>query len=97
MATGISGYSSANITSDAKIYTDITFAEGADYGGDTGGEPEYSVAIKIQNGRLESNQEISARNVVVTNTTPYYDTELTSKFYVDTLIAQLNARIDAMT
>jgi SepF-like predicted cell division protein (DUF552 family) len=44
------------------------------------------------------NQEISTKNVVVTDTTPIQNNELTSKSYVDTLlIANLQAQIDAMT
>ena len=70
------------------ISTDITFEEGSG--------PEYGVAIKIVDGRIETNQEISSKNVVVADTTPTLDNELTSKSYVDALIANLQAQIDAM-
>jgi hypothetical protein len=76
------------ITSNALISTDITFEEGSG--------PEYGVAIKIVDGRIETNQEISSKNVVVADTTPTLDNELTSKSYVDALIANLQAQIDAM-
>ena len=77
------------ITSTALISTDLTFG--------TGQEPEIAVALKIVDGRLETNQEISTKNVIVADTTPTLDNELTSKAYVDALIANLQAQIDAMT
>jgi len=77
------------ITSTALISTDLTFAAGQ--------EPEVAIGLKIVDGRLETNQEISTKNVIVTDTTPSLDNELTSKLYVDTLIANLQAQIDAMT
>ena len=86
--TFTTGISTTNITSDALI-SNATLAKVP--------EPEYGVAIKILNGRIESNQEISSKNVVVADTTPTLDNELTSKAYVDALIANLQAQIDAMT
>jgi hypothetical protein len=77
------------ITSTALISTDITFGEGQG--------PEVAIGLKIVDGRLETNQEISTKNVIVTDTTPTLDNELTSKLYVDTLIANLQAQIDAIT
>jgi hypothetical protein len=77
------------ITSIALISTDLTFGEGQ--------EPEIAVALKIVDGRLESNQEISSKKVIVEDTTPTLGNELTSKLYVDALIANLQAQIDAMT
>jgi hypothetical protein len=77
------------ITSTALISTDLTFG--------TGQEPEIAVALKIVDGRLETNQEISTKNIIVADTTPTLDNELTSKAYVDALIAILQAQIDAMT
>ena len=66
------------ITSNALISNDITFGDGQ--------EPEIAIGLKIVDGRLEMNQEISTKNVVVTDTTPIQNNELTSKAYVDTLI-----------
>ena len=77
------------ITSNALISNDITFGDGQ--------EPEIAIGLKIVDGRLEMNQEISTKNVIVTDTTPIQNNELTSKAYVDTLIASLQAQIDAMT
>ena len=71
------GISTTNITSDALI-SNATFANLP--------EPEYGVAIKILNGRIESNQEMSCKNVVVADTTPTQDNELASKLYVDSSI-----------
>ena len=77
------------ITSNALISTDLTFGAGQ--------EPEIAIGLKIVDGRLETNQQISTKNVIVTDTTPIQNNELTSKSYVDTLIASLQAQIDAMT
>jgi hypothetical protein len=76
------------ITSNALISTNITLEEGI--------EPEIAVGLKIVDGRLETNQAISSKNVVVVDTTPTQDNELTSKTYVVALIANLQAQIDAM-
>jgi hypothetical protein len=74
--------------SNALISTDITFSEEND--------PEIAETLKIVDGRLEPNQEISTQNIVVVDTTPIQNNELTSKLYVDTLIAHLQAQIDSM-
>ena len=84
----VSGVSTTNITSDASISTDITY--------NTDMETEVGVALKIEDGRLEINQEISAKNVVITDTTPTENNELTSKLYVDTLNANLQTTLDAL-
>ena len=84
----VSSDSTQFITSTALISTDITFSEES--------APEIAVALKIVDGRLETNQEISTKNVVVIDTTPIQNNELTSKLYVDTLIAHLQAQIDSM-
>ena len=84
----VSSDSTQFITSTALISTDITFGDG---------QGTVAIGLKIVDGRLETNQEISTKNVVVTDTTPTIDNELTSKLYVDTLIANLQAQINAMT
>jgi hypothetical protein len=84
----VSGVSTSNITSDASISTDITY--------NTDIVTEVGVALKIEDGRLEINQEISAKNVVITDTTPTENNELTSKLYVDTLNANLQTTLDAL-
>ena len=84
----VSSDSTQFITSTALISTDITFGDG---------QGTVAIGLKIVDGRLETNQEISTKNVVVTDTTPTIDNELTSKLYVDTLIANLQAQINAIT
>jgi hypothetical protein len=82
----VSGKSTTNITSDALVSTDISYA--------TNILTEVGVALKIEDGRLEINQEISAKNVVITDTTPTQNNELTSKLYVDSLNANLQSDLD---
>jgi hypothetical protein len=53
----ISSVSTQFITSNALISTDITFGEE--------NAPEIAVALKLVDGRLETNQEISTKNIVV--------------------------------
>jgi len=52
------------ITSTALISTNLTFGEG---------QRTVAIGLKIVDGRLETNQEISTKNVVVTDTTPTID------------------------
>ena len=66
----VSSDSTQFITTNALISTDLTFAAGQ--------EPEVAIGLKIVDGRLEMNQEISTKNVVVTDTTPIQNNELTS-------------------
>jgi len=82
----VSGKSTTNITSDALVSTDISYA--------TNILTEVGVALKIEDGRLEINQEISAKNVVITDTPPTQNNELTSKLYVDSLNANLQSDLD---